>query len=192
MKLPVAGDITTLVKKFGKEMIEQKYILPNGTADDFVMFRARTGLTAPAAAIVFPLTPDNQVVAISQFRYGADGLVLEIPGGNPKGLEAPEEIITSELAEETGYRPEKVIVLNPRAKYWFEPASMRAWYVPVLALGCVKVHEPQPDPTEYLEVVTIPLVEWMKKIESGEITDDKTIAITTLSLMYLGLLGLKL
>lgn len=188
MKLPVGGEITTLAKKYGKEMIEQVYTLPNGKTDGFVMFRAKT---APAAAIVFPLTSDMQVVAVNQFRYGADEVILEVPGGNPKGLESPEEIIAAELAEETGYRPQKVMVLNPQSKYWFELASMRAWYVPVLALGCEKVQEQQLDPTECLEVVTIPLREWMKKIEIGEITDDKTIAITTLALLHLNLLALN-
>lgn len=189
MKLPIGGQITTLVKKFGKEMIEQAYVLPDGTAEDFVMFRAKA---APAAAIVFPLTPDNQIVAINQFRYGADELMIEIPGGTPKGLESPEEIIAAELAEETGYRPQKVVVLNRQSKYWFEPASMRAWYVPVLALDCVKVGGLKLDRGECLEVKTFGLSEWMEKIKNGQITDDKTIAITTLAMLHLGYLDLKI
>lgn len=186
--MPVGGQITTLVKKFGKEMIEQAYTLPDGTTEDFVMFRAKA---SPAAAIVFPLTPDNRVVAINQFRYGADELMIEIPGGNPKGLQSPEETITAELAEETGYRPQNVLVLNQTSKYWFEPASMRAWYVPVLALNCVKVKDLQLDRTECLEVRTFALNEWLEKIKNGQITDDKTIAITTLALLHLGYLDLK-
>lgn len=181
MKLPVAGDITTLAKKYGKEMIEQRYTLPNGKTDGFVMFRAKT---APAAAIVFPLTPKDEVVAVNQFRYGADETILEVPGGNPKGLESPEEIIAAELAEETGYKPSRVIVMNPKSKYWFDPASMRAWYVPVLALDCEKVSDPNPDPTECLETVVVPLNEWVSMIYDGKITDSKTITLTMLVMLY--------
>lgn len=185
MKLPVGGEINTLATKYGKEMIEQKYVLPNGITDSFVMFRAKT---APAAAIVFPLTSEMEVVAVNQFRYGADEVIIEIPGGNPKGLESPEEIISAELAEETGYRPKKVIVMNSNRKYWFDPASMRAWYVPVLALGCEKVGEPNPDPTESLETIVIPIDKWLSMIRNGEITDSKTITLTMLAMFDLGLL----
>lgn len=187
MKVPIGGEVVLLAKKYGKEMIEQKYTLPDGTVSDFVMMRAKA---APCAAIVFPLTHDNRVVAVRQFRYGADAIILEIPGGNPKGLEAPEEIITAELVEETGYRPGKVEIINPKSRYWFDPASMRAWYVPVLALGCEKVQEPTPDPTEFLEVVTVPLVEWVQKIAEGEITDSKTVTLTFLALSKLNMLNL--
>lgn len=187
MKVPIGGEIVSLVKRYGKEMIEQKYTLPDGTVSDFVMMRAKA---APCAAIVFPLTHDNQVVAVRQFRYGADAIVLEIPGGNPEGIETPTETITAELAEETGYRPERVEVMNPKSRYWFDPASMRAWYVPVLALGCERVQEPDPDPTEFIEVVTVPLAEWVRKIAHGEISDSKTVTLTFLALAKLDMLDL--
>ncbi len=68
---------------------------------------------------------------------------------------------------------------------WFEPASVRVSYVPLLALDCVFEKEPTPDPNEVIEVVIIPYDEWIELINCGAVEDDKSIAVTFLAQLML-------
>ena len=52
---------------------------------------------------VIPLTPDNEVVLIRQYRHGIRDNTLEIPGGLIEPEDTPEQAARRELAEETGY-----------------------------------------------------------------------------------------
>lgn len=57
---------------------------------------------------VIPLTTDNQVVMIRQYRHGIRDFTLEIPGGLVEKEDSPETAAQRELVEETGYRGEKI------------------------------------------------------------------------------------
>src|SRR5687767_12953341 len=52
---------------------------------------------------VVAVTPDQRIVLVRQFRYGADDFSLEIPGGVIERGEHPEIAGIRELQEETGY-----------------------------------------------------------------------------------------
>ncbi len=136
-------------------------------------------------SIVIPVTIDRHVIAIRQFRYGANTVLMELPGGCPKPGQTPEETLVTELSEETGYKPGRIIQLNKQL--WFEPAWLRVTYIPFLALDCFLEEEPHPDGDECIEVVKIPLNDWVYMCQSGEIEDDKSIAITFMALRYLKL-----
>ena len=53
-----------------------------------------------------PITENNEVVCIEQFRHGTDEITLEIPGGMVDPGEEPELAAIRECLEETGYRAE--------------------------------------------------------------------------------------
>lgn len=177
---PKAGPINELVKKWGKRAAIQEFTLPTGTTHPFFFF---DGMTMPA--IILPLTPDNQVVAVRQFRFGANAFVLELPGGCPerKG-EPPEVTLRNELREETGYEPKQIVELYD--PMWFEPASLRTSYRPFLALGCVRTYEPKPSEEEIMRVELYPVAQWADMVADGIIADDKSIAVTARGLYYLG------
>ncbi len=52
---------------------------------------------------IIPLTPENEVVLVRQYRHGIRDLSLEIPGGLVEEQDTPEETARRELREETGY-----------------------------------------------------------------------------------------
>jgi ADP-ribose pyrophosphatase len=99
--------------------------------------------------IVFPLTENKEVVAVKHFRYGANCVVLEVPGGNVEGKMTRKETAKKELLQETGYTSDNIIPVGPET--WFDPASFRVHFFPMLASNCRKVSEPRPEKTEYLE-----------------------------------------
>lgn len=60
-------------------------------------------LEAPEWVNVIPITNNNEVILVEQFRYGIEQPTLEIPGGMVDPGEEPLESIKRELIEETGY-----------------------------------------------------------------------------------------
>lgn len=169
--------------RFGKSAIEQTFRNPrNGQTFDFVYFDYKNG---SCFALIFPLTQNNEVIAVRQYRHGADSIVVEIPGGHPKDGQTAESTALGELLEETGYSPTRVTQVTPK-HLWAEPASFTPRFHIFLATGCRKVAEQDLDETEDAEVFFTPLKKWLEMVLAGEVTDPKTIAATLLVLPYLG------
>ena len=168
---------------FGKRLIQRRFCNPDGKEMDFYLFDWKNGQVSPS--IIFPLTPEKNVVGIWQFRHGADKLMLELPGGCPKPGQSAREVAATELAEETGFQAKTLIQLAP---VYFEPAALTVSYVPFLATECdlsdsgIKL-----DDNEYINVELIPLNDWLMKIKAGDIQDGKTITTTFLALLQLGI-----
>lgn len=136
-------------------------------------------------ALIFAITPNREVVAIRQFRHGANDFMLELPGGIPdqKSEEVHRDVAERELLEETGYKVERVIDLN--CSPYIDAPSFNLRIVPFMGLGARKVQEPKLDPNEEgMETVLVPLEEWYKKIWNGEILDSKTISHSLLALPF--------
>ena len=71
---------------------------------------------APDWINVIPLTPDNEVLLLRQFRFGVDDFTLEIPGGICDPGEPPLEAAGRELREETGHAAGEIVELG-----WVHP-----------------------------------------------------------------------
>ena len=50
-----------------------------------------------------PITEQNEIVMIRQYRHGSQRVTLEIPGGMVDGGEEPQKAAVRECQEETGY-----------------------------------------------------------------------------------------
>lgn len=173
------------INKYGKRVVSRHFTLPDETITEYLVWG---GTVTPV--VIFPVvnTTDDgfAVVAVRQFRYGANEFVIELPGGCPEPGQKPEDVAIEELLEETGYVAEEYIRLGG-LPLWPDAASCITDIVPMLALGCKKVAEPQPDEEEVMETLVIPFKEWEQMIRDGRIRDMKAIAITLLALLYFSL-----
>ena len=61
---------------------------------------------------VIPVTRDNEIVMIRQYRHGIQDVTLEIPGGIIENNDTPEGAAARELREETGYRAGRMVPLG--------------------------------------------------------------------------------
>jgi 8-oxo-dGTP pyrophosphatase MutT (NUDIX family) len=52
---------------------------------------------------VIPQTADGEVILVKQYRFGAKGFSLEIPGRMLDHGETPAKAVSRELPEETGF-----------------------------------------------------------------------------------------
>lgn len=165
----------------GRQMVEFHVVFSGSRKDKFKIWWY--GKRWPV--LVFPVTKDHEVIAVRQFRAGANDFTIEVPGGLPKpvGNEIPEQTAEREFREETGYQPEKMINLGVQP--FMEAPSLNLRIVMFLALGCHKVTEAKLDAGEDIEAMLIPIETWYEKVFKGEILDGKTIAHSLLVLPYL-------
>lgn len=130
-------------------------------------------LQSPDWVAVIAVTPDNQVVMVRQFRHGTGELSLEPPGGLAKEGQAPEQSAREELEEETGYQAGAFEFLG-----WMHPMPAifsNRFYV-YLARNATPTGRLNPDETEEVETVLVPLDQIREYIRSGKITCSVMIA----------------
>jgi 8-oxo-dGTP pyrophosphatase MutT (NUDIX family) len=120
-------------------------------------------------AVALPLTPDGEVVMVRQYRHGVEQVCLELPGGliDP-GDASPEAAARRELEEETGYIAADYLLMG---SCFPSPAVFGNRCFFVLATDVRLLGRPQPDQSEELEVVRLPLDEVPHLIENGRISN---------------------
>ena len=134
----------------------------------------RTYVSTPGAVGVIALTPDNQIVLVSQYRSSFDDLVLEIPAGmRDVDGEDPARTAWRELAEETGYVPATVEFLGS----CLSSPGVTDSVVELFIARDVVVGESAPEGPEELEmtVMLIPFARALAMVDEGEITDSKSV-----------------
>lgn len=127
---------------------------------------------------VIPITPDDEVVFIRQFRHGLGQVVLEIPGGVMDPGESPEETGIRELNEETGYVPGSIQILGPLLP---NPGLNNARFHVGVARGCLQKNLPSTEPFEEIEIDLRPLRSVPEMISSGELSHALCIAAFALA-----------
>lgn len=115
---------------------------------------------------VIPITEDDEVVLIRQYRAGLHEVCLEIPGGLVDPGEDPQATATRELAEETGFVPDSVELLGVVSP---NPAFMNNRLHLYVARNCRLESQPKLDSNEQIEVVLRPLADIPELIRSGQI-----------------------
>ncbi len=144
--------------------------LPNGNETDLEMIRHR------GAAVALPLVGSGnqaEVLLVRQYRYAADGWLLEVPGGKLDGDEAPEDCARRELREEIGYQAGH---LEPMGSILTTPGftDEQIWLFLATELAVVESGAALED-NEVLELQRIPLADAISMAERGEIIDSKTV-----------------
>ena len=152
--------------------------LPDGTIVPNYYVRESHGFV-----VVVPLTADERVVLVRQYRYGADSIHLELPAGMLLDGEEPRACALRELSEETGYEVERCELA---AQYYPEAVRSSARAYVYIASGARKVREPVPDVTEHLEVELATVDDFRAMLGDGRIDTGATIAAGYLALQKLG------
>lgn len=139
-------------------------LIPNGNV------ATRVVVEHPGGVCVVPLTDEDEVLFVQQFRYPYKEFLLEIPAGKRDPGEDPLTTGKRELSEETGFTAQNYVFLGtlyPTPGYCDEVIYM--YLATDLTAG-----QTHPDEDEFVEVVKMPLSEAVQKILAGEITDAKT------------------
>jgi len=132
-----------------------------GVAHDFFI------LESPPWVNVIPLTSDDQVVLIRQYRHGTRQTTLEIPGGLVEDFDDPRSAALRELREETGFEGRHPFFVG---KVHPNPAILNNECHTFAVLDVVRTGEQKPDDKEDIEVLTRPLAQIPELIATGQIT----------------------
>jgi ADP-ribose pyrophosphatase len=133
---------------------------------------------------IIPITKNNEIVLIRQYRAGSDEITIEVPGGIIEPGETPEQTAKRELEEETGCLAKEFKKIG---EVYPNPAFITNKCHYVVALDVEPGGTIHFDPSEYIEKFTVPMSEVSKMIKRGEIKH----AITIDAFLYLHLHGIK-
>ncbi len=135
----------------------------NGNVYDFVVLDASPWVN------VVPLTVNNEVILIRQYRHGIRAVTLEIPGGLVEEKEPHSRAALRELEEETGYstKGEDLIYLG---KVWPNPAIQNNLCHTYLAKNVHPIGPQNMDEKEDIELELCPLQAIPTLIHDGTIS----------------------
>jgi ADP-ribose pyrophosphatase YjhB (NUDIX family) len=108
-------------------------------------------LASPDFAIIIPILDEGHFLMVKQWRHGTKNLSIEFPGGIVEPGEDPEAGAKRELREETGYEAGRLVKLGALTA---NPAIMGNTVHFFAAYDLVSLGHRDPDPDEYLEVLT--------------------------------------
>ncbi|MBU6483627.1 MAG: acylphosphatase [Betaproteobacteria bacterium] len=130
----------------------------------------------PGAVLMIPELPDGRLVVERQFRYPPNRAFLEFPAGKLDPGETALMTARRELVEEAGYAAAewtRLGVVHPVVSYSTEAIDL------YLARGLTQVGS-RLDAGEFLELLTCSEDELYDALDSGRLTDAKTIAALAL------------
>lgn len=134
----------------------------------------REHVLAGEAALIMPITDDNEFIMIKETRTPVGKTILAFPAGMIEDGEKAEDGAIRELEEETGYRASKIKKLRevyPAVGYSNEKITI------YLAENLTKT-QTHFDETEDIEIVKVPIKEVVELLHSNEIkTSIETIAL---------------
>ncbi|HRR76114.1 MAG TPA: NUDIX hydrolase [Ruminococcus sp.] len=119
---------------------------------------------------VIPVTENNEIYMVKQYRYPFRRVTLEVPAGKLEKGEDHAECGRRELLEETGCVCSEYIYLGemyPTPAYNTEVTYM------YLAKG-LEIRKQDLDEDEFLDVVTLPISKAVDMVMKDEIKDGKT------------------
>ena len=121
---------------------------------------------------IIAIDADDNVLLVSQFRKPVERELLEIPAGGIETGEDPVTTVRRELAEETGYLPQKV----ERLGGFYSTPGYCTEYLHLYLATDLTPSQLQAEDTENIRLIQVPLGQISSLITSGSICDAKSIA----------------
>lgn len=134
--------------------------------------------------LILPITKDNEVIFVRQYRHGVKEVMIELPAGMVEGEEALESRAVKELEEEIGvaYDEDNLKFLGKSIPV---PHKLDMTVYSYLAKDVELTLTQKLEKLEDLEIVGIPSKEIFDLVEKGEINQPDTItALLRASLKY--------
>jgi ADP-ribose pyrophosphatase len=153
-------------RKFNFEVTRLR--LPNQVEGDWECIRH------PGGALAVPVTADGKLILLRQYRFAAQGRLLEFPAGTIEPYEDPAETIKREIEEETGYRAHRWQKLG---EFFLAPGYSDEIIYAFLAQDLERLEvPPTQDADEDMENVLMTPQELTEAILAGEPVDAKSIS----------------
>ncbi|GEK34451.1 NUDIX domain-containing protein [Kurthia sibirica] len=141
--------------------------LPNGKTS------TRELVEHPGAVGIIPITADNKLIVVEQYRKPLERSIVEIPAGKLEPGELPEVTAVRELEEETGFGANRFTYLQTIAT---SPGFANEVIHLYIAQDLYDIEEPASlDEDEFVELMAITLEEAEEMIADGRIFDAKTV-----------------
>ena len=157
------------------EVVEDKVIRPDGAHGHFTTVRIRPGVS------VLALDEEGFVHLTSEYRYAVERESVEVVSGGVEDDEAPLEAAKRELREELGIEAREwtnLGTVDPFTSVVLSPARL------YLARGLTHAaHEPEG--TEVITAVRVPLSEAVEMVTHGEITHGPSCVLILKAHLYL-------
>lgn len=159
----------------------------NVRVDDVMLANGITSkreiVTHPGAVGIIPITKDNKIVFVRQYRKPLEKSILEIPAGRLEEGEAPEVTAIRELEEETGYTTDGVsFVTSFYTSPGFANELMYLYFTDRLSIA---ENPAEGDEQGQIETVELTIEEAIEHVNNEQIHDAKT----NYAVLYLQMLG---
>ena len=162
-------------RKFSFE--SSRYRLPNQTEGEWECIRH------PGGALAVPVTAEGTLILVKQYRFAVQGRLLEFPAGTVEPGETPEATIQREIEEETGYHADRWQKLG---EFFVAPGYSDESIHAYLAQDLTQLENPpSQDADEDIETVMMTIAQVEKAIQTGYISDAKTICSFVLARPFL-------
>lgn len=148
-----------------------RVLLPNGGTTDLEMVRH------PGASAVVPFVSDEEILLVRQFRYAAQGFILEVPAGTLNKGEAPEVCARREVEEEVGHSAGRLLKIG---SIYTTPGFTDEVIHLFVARDLTQARQ-MLDADEVLTVERLPFRRALELVRLGEIVDSKTICALLLA-----------
>lgn len=119
---------------------------------------------------VIPITDNNEIIMVKQYRYPYHKAILEIPAGKLEKGESHYDAGKRELLEETGCTCSEYEFLG---EVFPTPAYVTEVIYMYMARG-LEFSKQNLDSDEFLDVVKLPVEKAFEMVMNGEIADSKT------------------
>lgn len=149
------------------QLVEMDVELPNRKSI------RHTSIIHPGAAVILPITHNNGILLLKQFRPSLNKWIYELPAGTLESNESPLACAQRELIEETGYQAEHFTPLGqctPLAGFCDEIQYL------FVATELSRNDSLPLDDDEVIEVIEATLSDVEQWIREDKITDSKTIS----------------